>query len=140
MRSETVQPIRKKAWLFAHKLLTLGQALDPSCGYDLLHIPTAEITKAMGCQGRAKLEDVQAFIFHVLDFLREFDMVTACGCGYLSLRVAPKSIWEDVTQRSADFREFTVSDVDARLDEILAQTPRTPPPASLDHHNQCETR
>ena len=124
-----------RAWLLAHKLLTLGRMVKDTHGKDLLHVPTSEITKAMGLSGRAKLEDVQTFIFHVLEFMKGYDMVTACGCGYLCIRVGLKATWNSAQDRETDLSEFRVNDLDALMEKVLLSTHLTTNPNGCDWGN-----
>ena len=52
---------RKRAWEFAHKLITLGKVAPEREGKDLLDVRTEEICKAMGRPQGASLEEVQQF-------------------------------------------------------------------------------
>jgi len=113
---------RTRAWLLAHKLLTLGRMVKDTYSKDLLHVPTSEITKAMGVSGSARLEDVQAFIYHVLEFMKGYGMVTACGCGYLSIRVGLKTTWNSAQERPTELNEFTVDDLEALMEKVLLDT------------------
>jgi hypothetical protein len=78
---------RKRAWDFAHKLLSIVKVIPELEGKQLLVVKTEEICKAMGATEKAKLEEVQRFVFEVIAFMKGYGMYIACGCGYLSLMV-----------------------------------------------------
>lgn len=78
---------KKRAWEFAHKILSIVKIIPEREGKELLVVRTAEICKAMGSEERAKLEDVQRFVFDVIAFLKAYEMYIVCGCGYLSLMI-----------------------------------------------------
>jgi hypothetical protein len=80
---------KKRAWELAHKRLSLVKVIPEREGKELLVVRTEEICKAMGGEEKAKLEDVQRFVFDIIAFLKTYGMYIACGCGYLSLMICP---------------------------------------------------
>jgi len=71
-----------------------------------------------------KLEEVQHFIYRVLEFMKGYHRVTACGCG-LSMRVAPKAVWDKALETKADLTEYKVEDVNELLEKVFANTTLT---------------
>ncbi len=127
----------RRAWLLAHKLITLGRAVGQREGTDLVQVTTAQLAHAMGASGPAPLEQVRAFAQQVVDFMAGYGLYTACGCGYLSLLVGPSEAAERAFAEKRELSWHTPEDVDAYLDEIL-QLETGPPRAEL--RPVCEIR
>ena len=112
---------RRRAWLFAHKVITLTRYLTEREGTDLMDVKTAEVTKAMGRPEGAELEAVQRFVQTVLHFMRGWGLYAACGCGYLSLRVGFDAQRDRALREGRDLTSFTPEDLDRCLEEYLAE-------------------
>jgi len=120
MDRETLE-YRRRAWLFAHKVLTLARYLTEREGVDLVDVKTAEVTKAMGRPEGAELEAVQRFVREVLRFLRGWGVYAACGCGYLSLRVGFEERRDRALREGRDLTSYAPEDLERCLEEYLAE-------------------
>ncbi len=102
---------RRRAWVFAHQILSVVAVIPSREQKRLLIVKTEAITKALGATGKAKLEEVQRFVFDVISFLKGYGVYIACGCGYLSLMVCPTERHEE-TIENRDTTAFTPEDLD----------------------------
>lgn len=102
---------RERAWIFAHKLLSIVKVIPALEGRDLLVVSTEQICIAMGAPERAPLEAVQRFVFDVIAFMKEYGLYIACGCGYLSLMVCPAERHESIIIHR-DTTAFTPESID----------------------------
>ena len=109
---------RRRAWEFAHKLLSIIEVIPRREGKALLVVRTEEICKAMGVPHKAKLEQVQRFVFDVVAFMRGYGMYIACGCGYLSLMVCSAERHEQIIE-NRDATAFLPESVDDYFDKFV---------------------
>jgi len=128
---------RKRAWEFAHKILSLARIAPAREGKDLLEISTREICRAMGQPEGAKLEDVRDFVFQVLGFLQGYDVHLVCGCGYLSLMASVEDWSERCVEGGSDPTSFAPPDLDQYFEEHVINAPRA---ARADAPQLCELR
>ena len=111
---------RRRAWVFAHKILSIVGILTSIEGKRLLMVNTGEIAKAMGVSGKAKLEEVQRFVFDVISFMKGSPIYIACGCGYLSLMVCSEENHEEIIEARAS-TAFSPESLDVYFDRhVLA--------------------
>ncbi len=113
---------RRRAWKFAHKLVTLGKAVTEREGKDLLYVSTEEICKAMGQPNGANLEAVQKFVHDVVEFMQGYEMYIVCGCGYLSLMISKAALVESAFENDREPTQFAPKSIDRYLDDYILNT------------------
>jgi len=106
----------ERARAFATKLIALAEIVPAREGVDMVNVRTIEVCRAMGRPEGAKLEEVQKFVYKVLEFLRDRDLYTACGCGYLSLMIAPVALRDKAFEESRDLSSYTPEDIESYLE------------------------
>lgn len=113
---------RRRAWELAHKILSIVGVLPRLEGKRLLVVSTGEIGRAMGVPEKAKLEEVQRFVFDVISFMKGSPVHIACGCGYLSLMVCRQENHEEIIEDRAA-TAFSPESLDAFFEtHVLAST------------------
>ena len=110
---------RKKAWCFAHKLITMVKVVPQREGKELVNVRTEEICKAMDQPSGAKLEDVQKFVYEVIEFMQGYDMDIICGCGYLSMMVSTTQTRERAIRENREPTSFVPDSIDKYLDDYI---------------------
>lgn len=114
---------RRRAWVLAHKIISVVAVIPHREKKTLLVVKTEAITKALGTADKAKLEEVQRFVFDVISFMKGYGVFIACGCGYLSLMVCPAEGHETILE-NRDTTTFTPEDIDAYFEEhVLNRDP-----------------
>jgi hypothetical protein len=114
--------------VLAHKLLTLTPVVVERERVDMIQLNTGEITRAMGLDGPAKLEDVREFVQDVVLYLQGYGLNIVCGCGYLSLMVSHATSIENAVAEERELASFALDNLDQYLEEWLMEN--NPPPES----------
>jgi len=115
---------RKRAWVLAHKILSLTKIVQSLDGIDLLQVSTQEICKAMGKPEGARLEEVRDFVYQVLGFLQGYDVHLVCGCGYLSLLASAEDWSERFLEHGREPTPFSPPDLEQYFYEHVINGPR----------------
>jgi hypothetical protein len=118
------QQRKKRAWEFAHKILSLAKIVPSLERCDLLQVNTQEICRAMGQPEGAKLEEVRDFVYQVLGFLKEYEVHLVCGCGYLSLLASAEDWSERFVEQGREPTSFSPPDLEQYFNEHVINAPR----------------
>ncbi len=105
--------MKMRAWVLAHKLISMAPIVPPREHADLLVVTTQALCDAMGQPTGARLEEVQAFARDVVAFMKGFGIFVSCGCGYLSLRVTGEETAARFLEADREPVEYRPGDLDA---------------------------
>ena len=111
---------KKRAWVLAHRILSIVRLLPRLEGKELLVVDTVEIARAMGVPEPAVLEEVRRFVLDVVAFLEGHGVHVVCGCGHLSLLICDEARHEEILGRR-DAASFRPANLDAYFEtHVLA--------------------